>query len=169
MSFGLFTRLVAAGFVLAIAVAPARAADTYQANLGPMPLDEATKKNLLGRGDATAVWDGKALTITGKFAGLTSPAIKAHLIIGPYIGVPGTESLDLTVSPATSGTVTGQLALNGRQATAFRTGKTYVQIDTQNAPTGTLWGWLLPSHEDAAPNVPQTGPWFLPQLNTPSR
>ena len=148
---------------------PAFAAETYQANLGPMPLDEATKKNMLGRGDATAVWDGKALTITGKFAGLTSPAIKAHLIIGPYIGVPGTESLDLTVSPATSGTVTGQLALNGRQATAFRTGKTYVQIDTQNAPTGTLWGWLLPSHEDAAPNVPQQGPWFLPQLNTPSR
>src|SRR6478735_3901594 len=99
----------------------------------------------------------------------SSPAIKAHLIIGPYICVPGTESLDLTVSPATSGTLSGQLALNSRQATAFRTGKTYVQIDTRNAPTGTLWGWLLPSHEDAAPNVPQTGPWFLPQLNTPSR
>jgi len=134
-----------------------------------MPLDEATKKNMLGRGDATAVWDGKALTVTGTFAGLTSPAIKAHLIIGSYIGVPGTESLDLTASPATSGTVTGQLSLNSRQAAAFRTGKTYVQIDTQNAPTGTLWGWLLPQHEDAPPNVPQSGPWFLPQLNTPSR
>ncbi len=169
MPFRLFTRLVLAGLAVALAATPVMAADTYQANLGPMPLNEATKKNLLGRGDAAAVWDGKALTITGKFAGLTSPAIKAHLIVGPYIGVPGTESLDLTVSPATSGTVTGQLALSSRQAAAFRTGKTYVQIDTQNAPTGTLWGWLLPSHEDAAANVPQTGPWFLPQLNTPSR
>jgi hypothetical protein len=155
------------GFV--VAVTPAFAADTYQANLGPMPLDEATKKNMLGRGDATAVWDGKALTITGTFAGLTSPAIKAHLFVSPYIGVPGTESLDLTVSPATSGVVSGQIALNGRQATAFRTGRVYVQIDTQNAPTGTLWGWLLPQHEDAPPNVPQQGPWFLPQLHTPSR
>src|SRR6185436_7244615 len=29
-------------------------AQTYQANLGPMPLDAATNKNMLGRGEATA-------------------------------------------------------------------------------------------------------------------
>lgn len=163
------TRLILAGFALGLAAAPVLAAETYRADLGPMPLDEATKKNMLGRGDATAVWDGKALTVTGKFAGLASPAIKAHFIFGSYIGVPGTEKLDLTVSPDSNGMISGHLALNARQAAAFRTGKTYVQIDTQNAPTGTLWGWLLPLHEDAPPNVPQTGPWFLPQLNTPSR
>jgi hypothetical protein len=144
-------------------------AQTYQANLGPMPLDAATNKNMLGRGEATASWDGKMLTVNGRFAGLPSPATKAHLFVSPYIGVPGGESFDLTVSPADNGALSGQIALNVKQAAAFRTGRLYVQIDSQKAPTGNLWGWLLPQHTDAPPNVPQQGPWFLPQLDTPSR
>ena len=145
------------------------AADTYQANLGPMPLDEATKKNMLGRGDASATLDGKVLTVAGQFAGLPSPATSAHLTVSPAIGVPGTERLELTVSQATIGSVSGQLTLTARQVAAFRTGRLYVQIDSQKAPTGNLWGWLLPQHYDAPPGVPQPGPWFLPQLDTPSR
>ncbi|HET7085673.1 MAG TPA: CHRD domain-containing protein [Rhizomicrobium sp.] len=144
------------------------AADTYTANLGPMPLDAATNKNMLGRGEVSASWDGKLLTVSGRFAGLPSPATKAHLFVGPYIGVPGGESFDLTVSPADSGTLAGQIALNAKQAAAFRTGRLYVQIDSQKSPTGNLWGWLLPQHTDAPPDVPQQGPWFLPQLDTPS-
>jgi hypothetical protein len=143
------------------------AAQTYQANLGPMPLDEATKGNLLGRGDATASWDGKTLTLSGDFAGLPSPATKAHLLVGPAIGVPGTEGFDLTVSQAENGTLSARIALNAKQAAAFRTGRFYVQIDSQKAPSGNLWGWLLPQHVDAPPGVPQQGPWFLPQLDTP--
>jgi hypothetical protein len=145
------------------------AADTYQANLGPMPLDAANRINMLGRGDATATLDGKMLTVSGTFDGLPSPATAAHLMVGAAIGVPGTEALDLTVSQAASGAVSGKLTLNAQQAAAFRTGKLYVQIDSQKAPAGNLWGWLLPQHTDAPPGVPQQGPWFLPQLNTPSR
>jgi hypothetical protein len=145
------------------------AADIYQANLGPMPLDEATKQNMLGRGDATATLDGKVLTVSGSFAGLPSSATAAHLTISPAIGVPGTERLALTVSQAASGSVSGTLTLSAKQAAAFRTGRLYVQIDSQKAPTGNLWGWLLPQHVDAPPGVPQPGPWFLPQLNTPTR
>ena len=148
---------------------PAWAADTYLANLGPMPLDQANNKNMLGRGEATATLDGKTLTVSGNFGGLPSPATKAHLIVGLAIGVPGSESLDLTVSPADSGTVSGTLTLSAKQAAAFRTGKLYVQIDSQKAPAGNLWGWLLPKHFDAAADVPQAGPWFLPQLDTPTR
>jgi hypothetical protein len=147
----------------------AAAAETYQANLGPMPLDAATNKNMLGRGEATATLDGKTLTLTGHFAGLPSQATKAHLFIGLAIGVPGGEGFDLTVSQADSGTLSGAIPLNAKQAAAFRTGKLYVQIDSQKAPTGNLWGWLLPQHQDAPPDVPQPGPWFLPQLDTPSR
>lgn len=145
------------------------AADPYRANLGPMPLDEATKQKMLGRGEATATLEGKVLTISGTFAGLPSPATAAHLTLSPAIGVPGTERLDLTVSQADSGSVSGTLTLSAQQAAAFRTGRLYVQIDSQQAPTGNLWGWLLPQHYDAPPGVPQPGPWFLPQLNTPSR
>jgi len=145
------------------------AAQTYQANLGPMPLDEATKANMLGRGEATATLDGRVLSVTGSFAGLPSPATKAHLTVGIAIGAPGKETLDLTISQATAGTVSGKLTLSAAQAQAFRTGRLYVQIDSQKAPTGNLWGWLLPQHVDAPPGVPQQGPWFLPQLDTPSR
>jgi hypothetical protein len=162
-------RLLAAPALVVLLTGPAWAADTYVANLGPMPLDQANNKDKLGRGEATATLDGKILTITGSFGGLPSPATRAHLIVGLAIGVPGTESLDLTVSPADSGTVSGILTVNAKQAAAFRTGKLYVQIDSQKAPTGNLWGWLLPRHFDAAAGVPQAGPWFLPQLDTPSR
>jgi hypothetical protein len=165
-----FHRLAAA--VLAagqLACGSAFAATTYQAGLGPMPLDAANRVNMLGRGDVTATLDGRSLTVSGQFAGLPSPATAAHLIVGLAIGVPGTEALDLTVSQASSGTVSGTLTLTAKQAAAFRTGKLYLQIDSQKAPSGNLWGWLLPQHVDAAADVPQQGPWFLPQLDTPTR
>ncbi len=162
-------RLLAAPALAILLTGPASAADSYVANLGPMPLDQANNKEKLGRGEATATLDGKILTITGSFGGLPSPATRAHLIVGLAIGVPGTESLDLTVSPADSGIVSGTLTVNAKQAAAFRTGKLYIQIDSQKAPTGNLWGWLLPRHFDAAAGVPQAGPWFLPQLDTPTR
>jgi hypothetical protein len=163
-------RLIGAPVLATLLTAsPALAADSYQANLGPMPLDQSNNKNMLGRGEATATLDDKTLTVSGSFGGLPSPATRAHLIVGLAIGVPGTESLDLTVSPADSGTVSGTLTVNAKQAAAFRTGKLYVQIDSQKAPTGNLWGWLLPRHFDAAAGEPQAGPWFLPQLDTPTR
>lgn len=146
----------------------AQAAMTYEANLGPMPLNAADRQNMLGRGDATATLDGATLTVAGKFGGLPSPATGAHLIIGLAIGVPGTERLDLTVSQGADGTISGSLPLTAKQQAAFRTGKMYVQIDSQKAPSGNLWGWLLPQHQDAPADVPQAGPWFLPQLDTPS-
>ena len=148
---------------------PAVAAETYQANLGPMPLDQANRATKLGRGEATATLDGKILIVSGNFIGLSSPAIKAHLYVSPHIGVPGVDGFDLVVTEAVNGTVSGQLVLNASQAAAFRTGRLYVQIDSQKAPTGNLWGWLLPQHYDAPPGVPQPGPWFLPQLSTPTR
>ena len=162
-------RLLAAPALAILLTGPAWGTDSYVANLGPMPLDQANNKDKLGRGEATATLDGKTLTITGSFGGLPSPATRAHLIVSLAIGVPGTESLDLTVSPADSGTVSGTLTVNAKQAAAFRTGKLYIQIDSQKAPTGNLWGWLLPRHFDAAAGVPQAGPWFLPQLDTPTR
>jgi hypothetical protein len=69
-----------------------------------MPLDAATNANMLGRGGATATLEGKTLTVSGHFAGLPSPATRAHLFVGLAIGVPGSESFDLTISPADNGT-----------------------------------------------------------------
>src|SRR5262245_42812852 len=162
-------RLAAPMVLCGLLCAPVLAAETYQAHLGPMPLDQANRATKLGRGEATASLDGNILIVSGNFIGLSSPATKAHLYTSPAIGVPGGEGIDLVVTEAVNGTVSGQLTLNAKQKTAFRTGRLYVQIDSEKAPTGNLWGWLLPQHFDAAPGVPQPGPWFLPQLNTPTR
>ena len=156
-------------------VGPAFAAD-YQTNLGPMPLDDVTKTVIAGRGDATASYDGKILTVRGSFRGLPSNATEAHLFLSEHIGVPGRQVLDLEVTKAASGTVSARLPLNAEQAAALRTGRLYVQINSEKAPPGygwgprgTLWGWLLPAHRTAGQNVPQQGKWFIPQLDTPSR
>jgi hypothetical protein len=155
--------------------APAFAAD-YQASLGPMPLDDETKLVIQGRGNATASSDGKTMTVKGEFHGLPSNATEAHIFLSPVAGVPGKSILDLEVTKSTKGTISGQFNLTGAQATALRTGKLYIQINSEKAPDtypwgpkGTLWGWLFPAHETVGQNVPQQGHWFIPQLDTPSR
>ncbi|MBV9550787.1 MAG: CHRD domain-containing protein [Alphaproteobacteria bacterium] len=157
------------------AVVPARAAD-YQTNLGPMPLDDETKAVIAGRGDATARYDGKTLTVKGSFHGLPSSATEAHLFLSEHIGVPGRQALDLTVTKATSGSLSGSFNLTPEQANALRLGHLYIQVNSEKAPPGyswgpkgTLWGWLLPAHKTAGQDVPQAGHWFIPQLDTPSR
>ena len=165
--------------ILALAFAaltlPAIAAD-YQTNLGPMPLDDETKAVIAGRGMATASYDGKVLSVKGSFHGLPSAATEAHIFMGEWIGVPGKQAADLTVTKATEGTISGELKLNAAQAAALRTGRLYIQINSEKAPEqypwgpkGTLWGWLFPAHETAAADVPQQGHWFIPQLDTPKR
>jgi hypothetical protein len=160
---------------LAILAAPAFAAD-YQAGLGPMPLDDETKQVIAGRGAATATSDGRILTVHGEFHGMPSNATEAHVFLSPVTGVPGKAVGDLDVTKSTSGTISGDVKLNSAQATALRTGRLYIQIDSEKAPVdvpwgakGTLWGWVFPAHETVGQDVPQEGHWFIPQLDTPSR
>jgi len=160
---------------LALMAAPAFAAD-YQVNLGPMPLDDETKQAIAGRGGATATSDGKTLTVKGDFHGLPSNATEAHIFLSPVTGVPGKQVADLDVTKSTSGSVSGNITLNSAQATALRTGRLYIQIDSEKAPAdaawgprGTLWGWIFSAHETVGQDLPQEGHWFIPQLDTPSR
>jgi hypothetical protein len=165
--------------ILALALAalavPALAAD-YQTNLGPMPLDDETKAVIAGRGMVTASYDGKVLSVKGSFHGLPSSATQAHVFMGQWIGVPGKQVLDLDVTKATEGTISGELKLTGAEAQALKTGRLYIQINSEKGPEqypwgpkGTLWGWIFPAHETVGQDVPQQGHWFIPQLDTPSR
>src|SRR3954465_5533719 len=154
---------------LLVMAAPAIAAG-YQASLGPMPLDDETKAVIAGRGEATASYDGKTLTLKGSFRGLPSNATEAPLFLSPAIGVPGKQVLDLEVTKSTSGTLSASTALSSAQAAALRTGKLYIQINSEKAPSGyewgpkgTLWGWIFPAHETVGQNVPQQNHWFIPQ------
>jgi hypothetical protein len=170
-----FKILSPALFTALIVAASAFAAD-YQASLGPMPLDDETKVVIAGRGEATATSDGKTLTVKGAFHGLPSNATEAHIFVSPIAGMPGRQILDLQVTKAASGTIAGDFKLTSAQATALRTGKLYIQINSEKAPDfypwgpkGTLWGWLFPAHETVGPDVPQQDHWFIPQIDTPSR
>jgi len=154
---------------------PVFAAD-YQTNLGPMPLDDETKFVIDGRGEATASYDGKTFTVKGSFRGMPSPATSAHIFSSHLPGMPGPKVFDLEVTKAPSGTISGSFTLTSAQQRLLRTGKLYVQINSEKAPEeypwgpkGTLWGWLFPAYEVVGPNVPQQDHWFIPQLDVPTR
>lgn len=165
-----------AGCVMAMLLAGAAQAAEYRADLGPMPLDDETKAVIAGRGEVTAIVQGSRLEVSGRFKGLPSNATAAHLLLSPAIGVPGTKVLPLRMAGEREGTLSGSFRLTPAQAGALRTGRLYIQIDSEEAPPGyawgpkgTLWGWLLPAHEQVEQGVPQQGRWFIPQLDTPAR
>jgi len=107
-------------------------------------MDTAMKVNIAGSGSASAVLTGAKLTINGTFDGLLSPATTAQMHRGSATGVRGPVILDLTVSPAISGSVSGAFDLTSDQVDSLRKGRLYIQIASQKAPDGNLWGWLLP-------------------------
>ncbi len=154
---------------LALAIGPAVAAEQFETRLSPSPLTDGTRVNMTGEGRAHAELDGNKLTISADFHGLSSNATTAELYDGPGIGIPGPKAFDLTITPATSGTVSGSLTLTSRQVAAVRHGHFYVQINSQKAPDGNLAGWLLPPHPDAGQDVPVAGPGFLPQFDVPAK
>ena len=134
----------------------AGAAEIFQADLSPMPLDAAPAGQYAGdaAGQPPQI-TGTTFTVSGAFGGLTSPATDVHVYLSPDIGVPGAaQTISVTVSPGITGTFSGNVALSARQAAALRAGKLYVVISSQNAPAGNLWGWLLPAHDVVGPNVP---------------
>ncbi len=55
---------------------------------------------------------------------------------GPAIG-------DLTASSGTSGTIAGTLELTKEQIDDLANGRLYLQLHSEKAPDGNLWGWLL--------------------------
>jgi len=85
---------------------------------------------------------GNKFTFNGPFQGLRSPATHASIHVGPK-GIPGPPILDLMVSNASSGNVSGTIELTPSQLEDLRNARLYVQIDSEKAPEGNLWGWLL--------------------------
>jgi hypothetical protein len=157
------------GGLLLLLCGSAAAAEDYQVNLGPAARNNATRLIAVGRGAAKVSYDGGQLSVDGTFAGLVSPATDARLCQGAGIGMQGTCGPALTVSPDTSGTVTGKVSLTVEQQKALRAGQLYIQINSAKAPApaGNLWGWILLAHETVGQDVPQQGDWFLPQYDMP--
>jgi len=160
--FAMFTLVV----VIASGVA---AAERYQVYLSAMPFNDAQQPIMTGKGSASATLEGNTLSISGSFTGLSGPATKAHLSLSKGPGIPGAPLVDLTLEGDVAGKVTGQVELDPSQLAALRSGKLYIQIDSEKKPSGHLWGWLLDEHDVAGQGVPQKGPWFLPSFAVKSK
>lgn len=121
----------------------AQNARVFKTRLAPLPIDVAMQATIAGSGTVSASLTGGRVTITGSFEGLKSPATIAKVRKSPVRGVRGPEVFDLTVTPATSGTITGALDLTPQQIADLQSGRLYIQVHSEKAPDGNLWGWLL--------------------------
>ena len=130
------------------AVASAQASG-YRARLSVVPIDVAMQATVAGSGSATATLKGNTLTITGTFTGLRTPATVVRLHRGPKTAMRGPTIGDLTATNATSGSITGTIELTTQQIDDLAAGRLYLQLHSEKAPDGNLWGWLLPGPQKA--------------------
>lgn len=121
----------------------AQTRENFKARLSALPADARTRAALAGSGSVTAVFDGTKLTLNGSFEGLKSDATTADLHSAVAAGVRGPAIADLTVTKSAGGTIAGSVNLTPEQVTSLHHGGLYVQIQSEKAPDGVLWGWLL--------------------------
>ena len=115
----------------------------FKVRLSPVPVDIAMMANITGSGSATAVLAGDKLTINGTFEGLKSNVTTAQVHKGPVAGVRGPVVFDLAVEGTTRGTIKGTLTLTSAQIDDLEKRRLYIQIHSEKAPEGNLWGWLV--------------------------
>jgi hypothetical protein len=143
--------LICAAALLSAHVVRAQKREIYKARLSTVPMDVSMMSTIAGTGSATAVLTGQKLVLSGSFEGLRSPATTAQIHRGIARGVRGLAVFDLKVSKAsigpstgpTTGTISGTFELTHEQVEDLRNGCFYVQIQSEGAPDGNLWGWLL--------------------------
>ena len=115
----------------------------YRARLGVVPIDIVMQATIAGSGSVTATLKGSTLTVTGTFTGLKTPATVVRVHRGPRTAMRGPAIGDLTATAATSGSISGSIELTKEQVDDLAAGRLYVQLHSQKAPDGNLWGWLL--------------------------
>jgi hypothetical protein len=120
-----------------------QAQEKYKVRLATVPMDGGMRNTVSGTGAATAVLTGAKLTVNGTFDGLLSPATTADVHRGPAMGVRGPSFAMLTVTKAPKGTLSGSIDLSPEQVQALKKGQLYIQISSEKAPEGNLWGWFV--------------------------
>lgn len=134
-------------FVIAAAVLLATGAVQeklqFRARLSTVPIDVAMQTTIAGRGNVTASLVGTTLTIAGEFADLKTRATTAKIHVAPK-GIRGPALLDLAATRDVRGTIAGTFELTPQQIADLKGGRFYIQLHSEKAPEGNLWGWLLP-------------------------
>ena len=117
---------------------------TFKARLSTVAMDASMLSTVAGQGSASAHVTGSRLVISGSYEGLVSPATTAQVHLSTVTGVVGPAIFDLTITHEAQGSISGSIDLTPEQAEALRQGRLYVQINSEKAPDGNLWGWFLP-------------------------
>jgi hypothetical protein len=140
-----FVALTLLAMVMPAPGAPAahQAPRTYQTRLSTVPIDLTMASTIAGSGSVTATLNGRTLTMSGRFSGLKTAATIARLHRSPNRGIRGPAFAHLTVTAATAGEITGSVELTAAQVEDLEKGRLYVQVHSEKAPEGNLWGWLL--------------------------
>jgi hypothetical protein len=129
---------------LSLALAALQAAPAaMHARLSPVPIDVAMQETIAGLGSATATLAGTTLTIEGTYRGLRSPATTVRVFDSPRPGLRGPLVGEFPSGGGTAGAFKGTLTLTREQAAAFAKGLLYVQVHSEKAVDGNLWGWLM--------------------------
>lgn len=116
---------------------------TFTARLSSVPIDAAMRTRVTGRGQAVAMLEGNVLSISGTFEGLQRPASFSRLHMGLLKGLRGEAVFEVAITKSTSGSLEARIELNPEQVDALNNGRIYIQINSESAPEGNLWGWLL--------------------------
>jgi hypothetical protein len=137
---GMLAALLLVGGLAAVAQG-----ETYKARLSPTPVESANKATITGGGSATATLTDRRLSVRGTFDGMQTAATIAQIHLGPR-GVRGPVLFDLAVTKGAvgAGTIAGTFTLTPELVEAVKSSRLYVQIHSEKAPDGNLWGWLLP-------------------------
>ena len=130
--------------LVSLALAALQAAPApMRARLSPVPVDATTQTAITGLGSATATLSGTTLTIEGTYKGLQTAATTVKVFESPQRGLRGPLVGQFAAGGGTSGAFSGTVTLTREQAAAFAKGLLYVQLQSEKAPEGNLWGWLL--------------------------
>jgi CHRD domain len=140
------TALAAMLVALAVGTAqPATAPGAMRARLAPVPIDVAMQEAIAGLGTASATLTGTRLAVDGTYRGLKSAATSVRVFESAKPGLRGPLVGEFASGGGTMGTFTSTLTLTREQAASFAKGLLYVQLHSEKAPDGNLWGWLTPA------------------------
>jgi len=95
-----------------------------------------------GVADVTLDTVSGAVTVSGTFQGLTSPAIASHIHGPAPIGMSASVLVGLTIDNATSGNITGAGVLSAANIDNMLNGLTYINVHTQNNTSGEIRGQI---------------------------
>ena len=142
-------QMLGAGVLAALCMGAAPPSERFETPLSSVARDILTREVVAGAGRTTATLAGTVVTVAGTYQGLPSAATGAELRQGVATGVPGPTIAGLTVTGGQAGSITGAVTLKPDQVAALRAGRLYVQINSEKAADGNLWGWLLPLRASA--------------------